>query len=349
MLTQDSMEPVYMTMSHAKADQNLSKVSPFLIKKRIDALAKPVLQCKKMRNGTLLIKCKNKNQANSLRRINQLTPTIPVKVEEHNFFNMSKGKIFSRDFKYISDEELLEELTDQKVTEIKRIKKRDRDSGKLTEEDLGIYILTFKKVNLPNEISIGYERIKVNVFIPNPMRCFKCYEFGHVADKCTISNKICPNCSQNEHSTRDPNTNRYERCTATPKCSNCKESHNSFSRECPVFKREFEIQRIRITRRTSYYEAKRIFFQRQPLQEQTYAEALKQTTTESNKEVPRDQPSTSANINTKVITKADGTKVTLASRNTPKHKLRRISNANKKTKPSSIDSLSLSDMSFDNE
>ena len=41
--------------------------------------------------------------------------------------------------------------------------------------------LTFNSPDLPKEIKMGYLRVKVELFVPNPLRCFNCYSFGHTS------------------------------------------------------------------------------------------------------------------------------------------------------------------------
>ena len=40
--------------------------------------------------------------------------------------------------------------------------------------------LTFGSPELPKEITVGFLKVKVALFVPNPMRCFNCNKFGHI-------------------------------------------------------------------------------------------------------------------------------------------------------------------------
>ena len=40
--------------------------------------------------------------------------------------------------------------------------------------------LTFGSPELPKEITVGYLKVKVALFVSNPMRCFNCNKFGHI-------------------------------------------------------------------------------------------------------------------------------------------------------------------------
>lgn len=98
--------------------------SPFLIKRSLIEILDR-MECKKLRTGTLLIKF-SQEQAEKLSEMKQLNKEYNVS------FNTSKRKIFSRDFRYLSDEEVLSELYDQKISDVRMIKKSDKESNKLT-------------------------------------------------------------------------------------------------------------------------------------------------------------------------------------------------------------------------
>jgi len=46
------------------------------------------------------------------------------------------------------------------------------------------YILTFDKLQLPEILKIGYLLVRVEQYLPTPLRCTKCQKFGHHATKC---------------------------------------------------------------------------------------------------------------------------------------------------------------------
>lgn len=114
-------EPIYLVMRRTNSDETLSNVSPFLIKKAIDGTCgSEVLECKKTRNGTWLIKTKNNTQANNLATLIGLTNTISVEVTLHQSLNQSKGVIYCPDLNGMEENDILEELKSQKVQEVKK-------------------------------------------------------------------------------------------------------------------------------------------------------------------------------------------------------------------------------------
>lgn len=298
-------ELVYMAMTRTDKGADMSKVSPFLIKRCIDKVTGPVQECKKLRNGVLLIKC-NSTQAEKLKGLTHLNQEISVKCEEHQDFNISKGKIFSRDLGFLSDEEIISELADQKVTHVRRIKRRDKETNKLTEDDLGIY------------------------------------RFGHSSEKCKEENKHCPNCSCEAHTNKDE-SGRYERCENPALCINCRMNHSSLYRKCEVFKKEKEIQYIRVKNKVSYFEARRRYKIDHPLPV-TFARTTTQEMNEHEEHQLNPTPSTPGQAaweemetdvisgiqNKKTITSRSGKEVILMPRNTPKHKMDKIKIEHKK-------------------
>ena len=46
-------------------------------------------------------------------------------------------------------------------------------------------IMTYNTHKTLKEIKIRYQKINVELYIPNPLRCYKCQRFGHHQDQCT--------------------------------------------------------------------------------------------------------------------------------------------------------------------
>jgi hypothetical protein len=112
--------------------------------------------------------------------------------------------------------------------------------------------------------------LKVKLYIPNPRRCFKCQEYGHGAMHCKKI-EICANCSEVQH---DP---KPDVCNKPKKCKNCLGEHPSWNRKCPIYLKEYEIQRIQTTSKISNYQARQRFNElNTPLSKQiTYSDAMK--------------------------------------------------------------------------
>lgn len=249
----DSSGPKFLILSRVDANEEykMNTVSPFLIHKAIIHTAGPNVEVKNLKDGTLLLKSTTK-QADKLLKLTSLFDKIKVKVEEHKTLNYSKGKIICPLLKYVSDSEILENLKCQNVTELYRIKYKVNGE----EKESHSFILTFHTPILPETIAVGYYIARVKPYIPQPMRCFQCQEFGHTTKRCQKKAvcAVCANPPCDTHVSKD--------CKDTPKCVNCSQAHTSFSKMCEVYKDEFEIQTIKTIKRTSYYAARKEYIEK---------------------------------------------------------------------------------------
>jgi len=89
--------------------------------------------------------------------------------------NSKKRVIQCRDLTDTSEEEILENLSAQDITEVRKIRVQ-RDGCRI---NTGTIILTFGLPVLPTSVKIGFLRVKVDAYIPNPLQCFKCQRYGH--------------------------------------------------------------------------------------------------------------------------------------------------------------------------
>ena len=80
-------------------------------------------------------------------------------------------------------EDIVENLKEQGVSEAQKIV-ITKDGNKFTTT--ATIILTFHGSLIPTEIKVGFLKVKVSPFIPNPVRCFGCQQFGHHKNNCKI-------------------------------------------------------------------------------------------------------------------------------------------------------------------
>lgn len=258
-----SIGPKYLMMTRIENMQNSSKyensstkketltnVSPFLIKKVIDSVCGEIEICKKLQSGNILLKTKNLTQAQKLIKLISLSPTIKIEVSEHKTLNQSRGVIYCNDLRNIAENEILEELKSQNVTEVKKILKKQNNNLTETTGDnnnlieTGLIIITFASISLPEFINIGYQRTRVRTFIPPPLKCKDCFRFGHLSKFCNYD-KLCINCGNIDHLAEN------ELCEKVQTCNNCKENnlpntnHTAVSKICPIFIKHKEIQAIK--------------------------------------------------------------------------------------------------------
>ena len=150
----------------------------------------------------------------------------------------------------MSEAEIRDELKDQGVVGVNRVTLKKE--GKVIPTNT--LFLTFGSPELPKEITVGYLKVKVDLFVPNPMRCFNCNTFGHRCQRCKVAAK-CTGCGKDKHEGQ---------CEGPKLCSNCNGPDASSAKDCPIWQKEKEIQRVRVEKRVSFPEARQLVEARMP-------------------------------------------------------------------------------------
>lgn len=268
----------FYVMKNIDKSASFEKVSPFFINKALNNHIGDGHVTKRIRDGSLLIKCKNDIQTQKLINLDQqiFGNTYKVSVAEHTQLNSVQGLVYCYDAKFLSEDEIREGLQDEKVIDVQKIKKKV--NGVLT--NTALCILTFKRSVLPTSIHFGFHEVLVKQYIPNPLRCLNCFRFGHSRKTCK-NDRVCANCSESFH---EPNE-----CSTPTKCVNCQGNHNNWNKNCPRYVRESGIQKIKTQEKISYFEAKKKFVTFYPrsdessalltTQSKSYAQATASATT----------------------------------------------------------------------
>ena len=258
----DSAFPHFIVLESLE-EKPLSKVNPFVVEKVISGVVKPV-SVKKLYNGTLLVEVEKRTYAENLLGM-KFFHNLKIKAYAHPSLNISKGVVRSSELSLCTVDELKSYLKNQKVTDVKRISiKKDNQTI-----ETNTYILTFNKPQIPKEIKVGYSVIKVNPYIPNPLRCYNCQKFGHHEQKCTRQ-AVCRRCAESgsdhvEHS-----------CNRPPKCANCGGDHPADSRSCTTWKFEKEVNTTKYTKNISFSEARKSVQNSNTFPTKSYSQATKQ-------------------------------------------------------------------------
>ena len=208
--TQDTF-PKFLIIESQDKEKPVASLSPFVIEKQIESLIGTPKSVKKLKNGTLLVETSRKTQTENLMKVTQFF-NLPVEVTQHKTLNSSKGIIRDRNLKGESEENIKEYLENQGVTNVKRFKvKKGQDYV-----NTNTILLTFNTVVPPKSLKIFFQIIPVELYVPNPLRCYNCQKFGHHEDKCPVDpGSVCERCGMGDH---NHHTNH---CENEIKCVNC--------------------------------------------------------------------------------------------------------------------------------
>ena len=238
----------FLVIQSQDGSDPVTSLSPFIIEKQIESLIGTPKSVKKLKNKTLLVETNRKSQTENLLKIKSFF-NLKVNVSEHNSLNSSKGIIRDRMLKGEPEGSIVEYLRPQGVTGCKRFKiKKD---GKTVETNT--LLLTFNRVNVPKSLRIFYRVVPVDVYVPNPLRCFNCQRFGHHENNCSEDpGSVCENCGADGHS------HHTSQCKNPTKCINCVKDHLPKSNTCEVWLKEKAIMKIKVTNNISYLEAEKL-------------------------------------------------------------------------------------------
>ena len=185
--------PRFIVMTSASEEKPLSKLSPFAVQKGFQAIAGTLKSTKRLRDGSFLVECSRRAQAENLLKTTTFVDR-PVHVSMHKTLNSSRGVIRCRELSLLSEAEIGEELKSQGVVEVHRV--TVKKEGKVIPTNT--LFLTFNRPDMPKELRVGYLKVKVDLFIPNPLRCFNCNKFGHTSQRCKTTAK-CQRCGKDKH------------------------------------------------------------------------------------------------------------------------------------------------------
>ncbi|XP_055590848.1 uncharacterized protein LOC129742936 [Uranotaenia lowii] len=81
------------------------------------------------------------------------------------------------------------------------------------------------------------------------MICRNCAAYGHTLKRCT-SPAICLTCSEDHTMEKD------KQCEKASFCKHCKGDHSPISRDCPVFRKEEAVIRLKVNKGITFHEAR---------------------------------------------------------------------------------------------
>ncbi|GBN55053.1 hypothetical protein AVEN_204335-1 [Araneus ventricosus] len=229
--------PTYFLIKrNSTNNETFHSLSPFLVEKAITSNIGEVKSTKKLRSGDLLIEILSRKQSEQIMKIKTFSNISVTVSPSSESLNSSKGVISCGELLNVPLESFLKNC-------------KVRGSAKL-----------------PEYIKAGYMRLAVRLYIPNPLRCFKCQRFGH--SKTSYRGTLtCARCAEMGHDS--------SQCTSAEKCVNCKEAHTSFSRKCSAWKLEKEIIATKIKKQIFYPEARKLVKSQTPASTTSYSSIVK--------------------------------------------------------------------------
>ena len=236
--------PRYLVMTSTDGGKTLSMLSPFAIHKGVKGIAGGEVTIKRQFSGDIYLTCSKKSQSDNLLKCVLFGGVAPVAVTAHKSLNSSKGVVRNWELARTDPDEIKENVP--MITDVQSIVIKRNN----TEIKTNTLILTFNTPKIPDSLKICYLNIPVSQYVPNPIRCYKCQRFGHVTSKCK-HNEVCARCSATGH--------KDDTCTKEHKCFNCEENHASYNKKCSFYKREYDIQHIRVSQNVSFFEARAIY------------------------------------------------------------------------------------------
>ncbi|XP_058812814.1 uncharacterized protein LOC131677159 [Topomyia yanbarensis] len=173
----------------------------------------------------------------------KLIDNTPVSVIPHPILNSTRCVVSSADLIEVEDKQILDHLSSQGVTAIRRIKRKIDG----TEVNTPTIILTFGKTTYPQSVKVGILSVRTRPYYPNPMLCYGCFQYGHTKARCPGPAR-CGKCSSDNHA---------EPCENAEYCNNCKGDHRPSDRQCPMYKEETEVIKVKIDHNLPFLEARK--------------------------------------------------------------------------------------------
>uniref|UniRef100_A0AAG5DTS6 Pre-C2HC domain-containing protein n=1 Tax=Anopheles atroparvus TaxID=41427 RepID=A0AAG5DTS6_ANOAO len=224
------------------AGNNALPQNPFVIKKTVEQHVGKVDGAYPIdRHTKYVIKVRSEDQYKKIQKINKLCTGTPVIIEPHPTLNSTKCVVSCPAVRDLTEDEICTELKDQDVLSVRRF--TIMREGKVTPTNT--LVVTLNKVTVPDRLYFGYVTAETRPYYPSPLRCKKCFAFGHTAERCSSSQK-CHNCGDDAHG----------ECGQSSKCVNCDGNHPSTSRNCPEFKKEQAIITLKVDEDLTYVEAR---------------------------------------------------------------------------------------------
>ena len=199
---------------------SLKGISPFKLKRELDALIGTCVTAKVIRSGSLLLRARDRAQAKLALDISVFLG-VEVKATLASRLNSTPGSVYAPSLLSMSETEIQQELRPQGVTSVVRLRSRgDRPNPRLKVFFLGLTI--------PPAIYAGYEILEVQPWEMNPRLCRQCGRYGHLQNTCRSRERNCVSCSSIGHTADECQRDEI-------RCGHCGGPHPAYEKTCPVW------------------------------------------------------------------------------------------------------------------
>lgn len=222
------------------------------IKRLLNPLTDPVKSIRTTSKGNVIVLCNDEQSVKEIRKtleensdnkyeVNEPKTSLPIFTvvgfdeEYSNVENFKTAAVTQNDDIFQTESPL--NILDFKINKngIRTVK---------IETDLK----TFRRVMSNQRLRIGWNSCKVYEYV-NVVRCYKCSEYGHIANDCTSKVDVCAKCAGN-HKIQEC-TNENAQCVNCLKLNkdlklNVDTNHTAFSIQCPVLQRKMKSRKERI-------------------------------------------------------------------------------------------------------
>lgn len=214
------------------------------------------------RGSRYLLRASSTNVIDKLTKMTELTDGTKIEIVPHPTLNTVQGIVYDADSVNKDEKSIQEHLESQGVQAVRRIKKRVNGTLKNTP----LLVLSFCGTILPDHVYFGLMRVEVRVYYPSPLLCFNCAAYGHSKKICEKTT-ICLRCSTSH------DIPEGEQCKNAANCLYCNADHQVTSRDCPKFKEEEKIIRLKTDQGITFAEARRLCAEES--KRQTYAGVIR--------------------------------------------------------------------------